>query len=97
VQIVAKKVEKAMEFNLDVKELSLAILKQYEHSIQNRIKIILDQAKPNKQNWIFGASNFTQPLFVYGLEEKIFTGVMDNSPRKTPTTILCIYELYPVR
>jgi SAM-dependent methyltransferase len=82
VQIVAKKVEKPIEFNLDVKELSLAILKQYEHSIQNRIKIILDQAKPNKQNWIFGASNFTQPLFVYGLEEKIFTGVMDNSPLK---------------
>ncbi len=82
VQIVAEKVKDPIEFKLDVKELSYALLKQYEHSIQNRIKIIKERASSDKQNWIFGASNFTQPLFVYGLDEKVFIGVMDNSPLK---------------
>ena len=105
VQIVAQKVKEPIGFNLDVKELSLAILKQYEQSIQNRIKIIKDCATNDKQNWIFGASNFTQPLFVYGLDEKIFTGVMDNSPLKHNkrlygTSLICRKPsdiVYPVR
>lgn len=82
VQIAAQKVDKPMKFNLDAKELSRAILSQYEKSIQTRISTIKDKAKPDKQNWIFGASNFTQPLFMYGLDEKVFKGVMDNSPLK---------------
>ncbi len=82
VQIAAQKVSKPLSFDLDVKELSRALLLQYEQSIYNRIKIIKERATPDKQNWVFGASNFTQPLFVYGLNEKILTGVMDNSPLK---------------
>ena len=82
VQIAAQKVAKPISFELDVKELSRAILSQYEQSIQNRINTIKQKATPDKQNWIFGASNFTQPLFVYGLDEKVFAGVMDNSPLK---------------
>lgn len=82
VQIAAQKVSQPLKFELDVKEFSQKILEQYEKSIQNRTEIIKDRAKSDKQNWIFGASNFTQPLFVYGLDEKVFTGVLDNSPLK---------------
>ncbi len=82
VQIAAEKVEKPLKYNLDAKELSRAILSSYEKSIQDRINTIKERAKPDKENWIFGASNFTQPLFMYGLDEKIFKGVMDNSPLK---------------
>lgn len=82
VQIAAQKVKEPLNYELDAKELSRALLSQYENSIRNRIGLIKDLAKSDKQNWIFGASNFTQPLFVYGLDEKIFAGVMDNSPLK---------------
>jgi len=82
VQIAAQKVRKPLKYELDAKELSLALLSQYEKSIQTRISTIKEKATPDKQNWIFGASNFTQPLFVYGLDEKVFAGVMDNSPLK---------------
>lgn len=82
VQIAAQKVDKPIKFNLDAKELSRAILSQYEKSIQTRINTIKERARPDKANWVFGASNFTQPLFMYGLDEEIFQGVMDNSPLK---------------
>ena len=82
VQIVAKKVSSPIDFQIDVKELSEKILEQYWGNIKERLKKIKQFAKPDKENWIFGASNFTQPLFVYGLEEDYFKGVLDNSQLK---------------
>lgn len=82
VQIVAQKVEEPIDFHVSVKELSEKILDQYWNNIQERIRKIKQFAKEDKENWIFGASNFTQPLFVYGLEEKYFKGVLDNSSLK---------------
>jgi SAM-dependent methyltransferase len=82
VQIVAEKVDKPIDYNIDVKQLSLKILEQYANNINERINKIRQSATSDRENWIFGASNFTQPLFVYGLEESYFKGVLDNSPLK---------------
>ena len=82
IQIAAQKVEKPISYNIDVKELSQKILEQYYENVKDRIKKVREFAKKDKENWIFGASNFTQPLFVYGLEEDYFEGVLDNSPLK---------------
>ncbi len=82
IQIVAKKVEESPKYNIDVKEFSQKILEEYYKNIETRIDKVRRFAKKDKENWIFGASNFTQPLFVYGLEENHFNGVMDNSPLK---------------
>jgi ubiquinone/menaquinone biosynthesis C-methylase UbiE len=82
VQIVGQKVDVPIDFHADVKELSENILDQYWESIKKRMDKIEQFAKPDKDNWIFGASNLSQPLFVYGLSEKYFKGVLDNSPLK---------------
>jgi ubiquinone/menaquinone biosynthesis C-methylase UbiE len=82
VQIVAEKVDNPLNVEINVKELSKKILDQYWQSIQGRIQKVKQFATPDKENWIFGASNFSQPLFVYGLSEDYFKGVLDNSPLK---------------
>lgn len=82
IQFVAEKIDPAMPMEVNVKELSLKILSQYAKSITDRISTIRQLAKPDKENWLFGASNLSQPLFVYGLEENYFKGVLDNSPLK---------------
>lgn len=82
IQIVAQKINPPIDYKVDVKGLSEKILEQYAASIKERINKVKQFAKPDKENWIFGASNFTQPLFVYGLEETYFKGVLDNSPLK---------------
>ncbi len=82
VQFVAEKTTEPQDFTVDVKELSRKLLDQYWSNIKDRMQKIKQFAKPNKENWIFGASNFTQPLFVYGLSEDYFKGVLDNSPLK---------------
>jgi SAM-dependent methyltransferase len=82
IQIVAQKVENPLDYKIDVKMFSEKLLNQYLGSIKERIDKIKQFAKPDKENWIFGASNFSQPLFVYGLSENYFKGVLDNSPLK---------------
>jgi len=82
IQIVAQKTDNPIDYKVDVKGLSEKILEQYTASIKERINKIKQFAKSDKENWIFGASNFTQPLFVYGLNEDYFKGVLDNSPLK---------------
>ncbi len=82
VQIVAQKAKGPIEYEVDVKELSKKILIQYWNNIKERMNKIKQFAKPDKENWIFGASNLSQPLFMYGLEEDYFKGVLDNSPLK---------------
>jgi len=94
VQIVAQKIDSVPNFKINVKELSMKILDQYLRSIQERIEKVKKFATEDKENWIFGASNFTQPLFVYGLEESYFKGVLDNSQLKHNkrlygTTLIC--------
>ena len=80
--IAAQKVRAPIPYSLDAKELTEKILTQYWQSIATRIATVRSIATPDKENWLFGASNFSQPLFVYGLEEKYFAGVLDNSPLK---------------
>lgn len=82
IMIAAQKAAKPLEYSLDAKELTAKILEQYGKSIENRIAAVRARATPDCENWLFGASNFSQPLFVYGLEEKYFAGVLDNSPLK---------------
>lgn len=82
IMIAAQKADAPIPYSLDAKELSASILAQYGRSIEARIAAVRQRAKPDRENWLFGASNFSQPLFVYGLEEKYFAGVMDNSPLK---------------
>jgi len=82
VQIVAQKAENLTKYEVNVKELSKKVLEQYSENIKKRISKIKQFAKSDKENWIFGASNFSQPLFVYGLKEDYFKGVLDNSPLK---------------
>lgn len=81
-QIVAEKIADPMPLEIDVIDFSTRILNQYEESVQNRIKTIKQLATKDKENWLFGASNLSQPLFSYGLEEDYFKGVLDNSPLK---------------
>lgn len=82
IQIVAQKVENPVEYKIDVRTFSEKLLEQYLKSIIERMDKIKQFAKPDKENWIFGASNFSQPLFVYGFDENYFKGVLDNSPLK---------------
>jgi len=82
VQIVAQKTENPAKYEVNVKELSQKILEQYWNNIKERMNKIKQFAKPDKENWIFGASNLSQPLFMYGLKEDYFLGVLDNSSLK---------------
>lgn len=82
IMIVAQKVKEPVPFSLDFKEFSIQLLEQYTTNINDRITKVRDFAAGDKENWLFGASNFSQPLFVYGLEENCFEGVLDNSPLK---------------
>ncbi len=82
IQIAAQKVEKPVDYDIDIKTFSEKLLEQYARSIKERMDKIKQFAKPDKENWIYGASNFTQPLFVYGLEEGYFKGILDSSPLK---------------
>jgi len=82
IMIAAQKVRAPVPYALDAKELTARILSQYGQSIEARIATVRSRARKGRENWLFGASNFSQPLFVYGLEEKHFAGVMDNSPLK---------------
>jgi len=56
------------------------VIKEYTRNVTARIGKVCHLATDDKENRLFGASNFSQPLFVYGLDESIFTGVLDNSP-----------------
>ncbi|MCF7910678.1 class I SAM-dependent methyltransferase [Candidatus Pacearchaeota archaeon] len=82
IQIAGQKIQKPLPYEINIKELSIKILEEYNKQIEGRIRKIREFADEKKENWIFGASNFTQPLFVYGLNENIFRGVLDNSPLK---------------
>lgn len=82
VMIAAQKARAPIPYALDAKGLSEKILAQYGESIKTRIAAVRERALPDRENWLFGASNFSQPLFVYGLEEGYFAGVLDNSPLK---------------
>lgn len=82
VMIVAQKVGVPVPFTLDARGLSSQALKEYAANVEDRIRTVRVVAQPDRENWLFGASNFSQPLFVYGLEESYFAGVLDNSPLK---------------
>jgi len=82
IQIASQKTSSAMPFLLDARCQMDAILEQYTQHIAGRIERVRRRATADRENWLFGASNFSQPLFVYGLSEDHFAGVMDNSPLK---------------
>lgn len=82
VQFAAKKTEEKMDFSLELCEYSKIVLNNYTDSVNARISKVRELATDDKENWLFGASNFSQPLFMYGLSENIFTGFLDNSQLK---------------
>ena len=82
IMIAARRVEIDVHFSLQTRELSRALLDDYTRAMQDRLATIRLLADPSKQNWLFGAHNNAQVLFMYGLEEGIFQGLMDNSPLK---------------
>jgi SAM-dependent methyltransferase len=82
VMFVAEKSDSVPPFELDAIEMSTTLLAEFGASIQDRIARVRKHATPDRENWLFGASNFSQPLFMYGLDEALFAGVMDNSPLK---------------
>jgi SAM-dependent methyltransferase len=82
VMIVAQKVQQPVPFQLDLKALTRQLLDQYTNAIEERIQTVRRLSTKDRENWLFGASNFSQPLFVYGLDERVFDGVLDNSPLK---------------
>ncbi|MBR9703238.1 methyltransferase domain-containing protein [Candidatus Woesearchaeota archaeon] len=82
IYLVAEKVAEKVELKVNIKEYAEKVLERHTKSIHERIHIIRKRATDGKENWIFGASNFSQPLFMYGLDESLFVGVMDNSPLK---------------
>jgi len=83
IQIVGEKVDLPTEYALsDVKNYTREMVDQYGQRIIERINKVKTLAKPDKENWLFGASLIAHPLFAYGLDEKVFKGVLDNSPLK---------------
>ncbi|MFH0712182.1 MAG: methyltransferase domain-containing protein [archaeon] len=83
IQIVAEKIDHPSSYELsDMKEYTKKMIDQYGQRILERINKVKTFAKPDKENWLFGASLIAHPLFAYGLDEKIFKGVLDNSPPK---------------
>lgn len=67
---------------LDARSISEGMLERYTRSISQRIECVRERATPDRDNWIFGASNFTQSLLAYGLDEALLLGVLDNSVHK---------------
>lgn len=82
IQIAAQKVTRPVPFVLDARDQMESVLEQYTQQITARIERVRSLATDDRENWLFGASNFSQPLFVYGLSETHFVGVLDNSPLK---------------
>jgi len=79
---VAQKLEQPVPFELDARALSVQLLADYTTNVARRICRVRELATNDRENWLFGASNFSQPLFMYGLEERTFSGILDNSPLK---------------
>ena len=80
--IVARRVEEPIAFALCAREASAALLAEYSAATAARLARVRAHATPDKDNWLFGAHNNAQVLFMYGLEEALFCGLLDNSPLK---------------
>ena len=59
-----------------------SLVDEYASACLARQTAVMKLATEDKQNWLFGASNLSQPLFAYGVDESLFSGVLDNSPLK---------------
>ncbi|MFA4960736.1 MAG: methyltransferase domain-containing protein [Candidatus Pacearchaeota archaeon] len=83
IQIVGEKTNEPAMFEIsDLKEYTRRMIDQFGQRIIERINKVKTYAKPDKENWLFGASLIAHQLFAYGLDEKVFKGVLDNSPPK---------------
>ena len=92
--VVARRVEVPISFKLNSFELSSALLGDYTAANEARLVRTRSAARADKENWLFGAHNNAQVLFMYGLEEHLFAGILDNSPLKHGkrlygTSLLC--------
>jgi len=50
--------------------------------VQETLREILDLDYSKKNTFIFGAHIFTQYLIKFGLDEKLFSNILDNDSRK---------------
>ena len=83
VMTVARKTARApSQLGLDARAIGAKLVERYTAAVSARIELIRHHAHPDRPNWVFGASNFTQSLLAYGLGDDVFRGVLDNSALK---------------
>ena len=71
-------------FVVDARGITHALVRDYSRAVELRTQSILAAADSEKTNWLFGAHNNAQVIFMYGgaLMETLFEGLLDNSPLK---------------
>lgn len=71
-------------FAVDARGITRALVRDYTRAVEARTRAILDAADGAKANWLFGAHNNAQVVFMYGGAhmEALFEGLLDNSPLK---------------
>ncbi|WGL60801.1 methyltransferase domain-containing protein [Pigmentibacter sp. JX0631] len=81
IYITSQKSEK-INTKINSVEYSQVLLENFILRIKNKIDIIRNRANDKKINYLFGASNFAQTLFAFGLQENYFSNLLDNSDIK---------------
>ena len=71
-------------FTIDTRGITRALIRDYSRAVELRTHAILTAADDKKSNWLFGAHNNAQVIFMYGGAhmEALFDGILDNSPLK---------------
>ena len=71
-------------FVMDARGITRALVRDYTRAVEARTRAILAAADGAKANWLFGAHNNAQVIFMYGGAgmEALFEGLLDNSPMK---------------
>ena len=71
-------------FAVDARGVTRALVRDYSRAVEARTRAILAAADDKKANWLFGAHNNAQVIFMYGGAhmEALFEGLLDNSPLK---------------
>ena len=69
---------------VDARGVTRALVRDYSRAVEARTLAILAAADDKKANWLFGAHNNAQVIFMYGGAhmEALFEGLLDNSPLK---------------
>ena len=94
--IAAQKSEVDLSPCMRLGDMSRGLFASYAASVQRKVATIAAAvADKQKPNWLFGAHMTAQALFAYGVDERVFVGVVDNSPGKHGkrlygTNLICV-------